>query len=460
MMINRISRCLSRRKLSSISSATVEESPQTFYRRDLPPSLVSFTSAHGKSLFTGSLKQGLAENYFQLVGNFTTQSEPAFCGPGSLAMVLNALELDPGKRWKGVWRWYEDTNLECCSGSADAIKRQGITFREFSCLARCNGLEVVAKRADLVSFDEFSRDLRAVCSSSDRHLVVSFSRSTLGQTGDGHFSPVGAYNAEENMALVLDTARFKYPSYFAPVDLLYESMQPIDKETGLPRGYFILTRNHDLYRNYKPLSLCKLTKSIGVSNPNLANLFCREIPARIDNAKPQSLLEVLKLVLTAIPAEYSALISVNSSSSAVDLAAPVHDSTLTHLSKDHDRDLHALISETQKLDLFVIIKRALVELGGAEKKISDIDAALATIFILSSPLEIYRTLSNDLMTLFRSHRNLSMSSETLRMEVERIEDQLSTLLNDYCQCAQRQQAFSSLPGVRLNQKARCHLHSS
>ncbi|KAJ2742285.1 hypothetical protein H4S06_005745 [Coemansia sp. BCRC 34490] len=73
-------------------------------------------------------------------------------------------------------------------------------------------------------------------------MVLSFSRSSLGQTGDGHFSPVGAYHPETNKVLVLDSARYKYPSWFCDVDKLYDSLQPLDKETNLPRGYFLISR--------------------------------------------------------------------------------------------------------------------------------------------------------------------------------------------------------------------------
>lgn len=40
-------------------------------------------------------------------------------------------------------------------------------------------------------------------------MALGYSRRTLGQTGDGHFSPVAAYAAESDMTLVLDVARFK-----------------------------------------------------------------------------------------------------------------------------------------------------------------------------------------------------------------------------------------------------------
>ena len=82
--------------------------------------------------------------YFGLAGNFMTQAEPACacaplhlhafehlcfltarrphfspcaadCGLSCLAMVLNTLEVDPGRRWKGVWRWYSEDMLDCCT---------------------------------------------------------------------------------------------------------------------------------------------------------------------------------------------------------------------------------------------------------------------------------------------------------------------------------------------------------
>lgn len=56
------------------------------------------------------------------------------------------------------------------------------------------------------------------------------------QTGDGHFSPIGGYSALYDMVLILDTARFKYPPHWVPVELLYKAMARVDSVTGLPRG--------------------------------------------------------------------------------------------------------------------------------------------------------------------------------------------------------------------------------
>ena len=42
------------------------------------------------------------EGFFKLISYYQTQSEPAYCGLATLSMVLNALSIDPGRKWKGI----------------------------------------------------------------------------------------------------------------------------------------------------------------------------------------------------------------------------------------------------------------------------------------------------------------------------------------------------------------------
>ncbi|KAJ1930129.1 hypothetical protein IWQ60_000603 [Tieghemiomyces parasiticus] len=237
----------------SPATTTIATTPTTnpsFYRRQLPAILTSFTSPEGRARFKESLLSGYAEGYFNLAGNFTTQSEPAFCGPSSLAMVLNALEVDPGQPWKGVWRWYSDELIKTCA-EPEVLKRTGITFEQFACMA-VRHCDIQARRGregpnvtdspGTVSLAQFRKDVRRVCAGTDEFMVVSFARKVLQQTGDGHFSPIGAYHPETDSVLVLDTARFKYPSFFVPLETLYEALHPVDKTTGKSRGYFLIRR--------------------------------------------------------------------------------------------------------------------------------------------------------------------------------------------------------------------------
>ncbi|KAJ3068584.1 hypothetical protein HDU98_008273 [Podochytrium sp. JEL0797] len=234
------------------------------------PTLTSFNSKEGKRLLKECLARGTAESFLQLSGNLTHQSEPSFCGLGSLAIVLNALEVDPHRRWKGAWRWYDETLLSCCT-PLDSIRHKGITFDEFASLAQCNNLQVESKRCEsgVVSKREFIQDLKRVCGDAEggEQMVVSFSRKILDQSGEGHFSPVGCFHEESGMVLVLDVARFKYPSYFVHVDVLYEAMKPVDKETGRSRGYFVMAKKEEVVQPVeKAFDISALLPSLGLGN--------------------------------------------------------------------------------------------------------------------------------------------------------------------------------------------------
>ena len=87
----------------------------SFYRRPLPtPPSEPFTAPAGRKLFSEALSEGTLECFFPLIEQFRTQDHPAFCGLASLAMVLNALQVDPGRTWKGAWRWFDEGKLDCC----------------------------------------------------------------------------------------------------------------------------------------------------------------------------------------------------------------------------------------------------------------------------------------------------------------------------------------------------------
>jgi glutathione gamma-glutamylcysteinyltransferase len=59
------------------------------------------------------------DGYFPLAEQFHTQSDPSFCGLGSLVGVLNALAIDPERLWKGSWRWFAEDLLDCCASQAE-----------------------------------------------------------------------------------------------------------------------------------------------------------------------------------------------------------------------------------------------------------------------------------------------------------------------------------------------------
>ena len=79
----------------------------------------------------------------------------------------------------------------------------------------------------------FIRELvKKMVKKDDEFLVLSYSRKVLGQTGSGHFSPVGGYHSQNDLVLILDTARFKYPPHWVPLTLVCEAMRALDTSIG------------------------------------------------------------------------------------------------------------------------------------------------------------------------------------------------------------------------------------
>lgn len=269
----------------------------SFHKRELPSNLISLSSEQGKKIFKEALDEGGMQSYFPLSEQFLTQSEPAFCALSSLAMVLNALNHDPGKVWKGVWRWTSEETLRCdsteiCGHAFEDFKVKGVNFSEFESLATCHGIQMLSYRVGDDKNHARSQEHDRLCGKHDPHdcqhdyghtlantewkesqdadaadknmtpqakfrsfidqscrsdqgdlfIIANFDRQTLGQTGSGHFSPIGGYHRQKDLVLIMDVARFKYPPWWVPVEDLWRAMAIGDPMTEESRGYFV-TRN-------------------------------------------------------------------------------------------------------------------------------------------------------------------------------------------------------------------------
>ena len=218
-----------------------KEKIKSFHGRSLPEHLISLESPAGQKLFHESFSSGHAANFFSLITNFASQSDVSMCGPASLAMVLNALKLDPMRTWRKPWRWWSDEMFACCDGSLNVMKSNGVTLEFFDRIAQSQeGIKVETRQPGF--FQDFKDSLYQSSTETNVHVIVSFARESLGQTGIGHFSPVAAVHPETDLVLVLDVARFKYPPYWVKIGDLHAATKGIDPETGIPRGYSIIKK--------------------------------------------------------------------------------------------------------------------------------------------------------------------------------------------------------------------------
>jgi Phytochelatin synthase len=213
---------------------------KTRYRRALPTDAIAFSSPEGRKLFAAALAAGGMDGYFPLAEQFHTQSDPSFCGLGSLVVALNALAIDPERLWKGSWRWFAEDLLDCCASQTE-IREHGLSINQVACLARCNGAAVDLERADSTNLAALRAALETAAN-GDGIVIASYDRAAMGQTGSGHFSPIGGYHAARDLALILDVARFKYPPHWVPTEQLWRAMHAIDSATGQARGWITLRR--------------------------------------------------------------------------------------------------------------------------------------------------------------------------------------------------------------------------
>lgn len=329
----------------------------TFYKRELPSRLVAFSSEAGKKIFRDALKEGHMENFFTLSENLQIQSEPAYCGLGTLTMVLNSLQIDPGRNWKGIWRWFSEDMFDCCTSLA-TIQKNGITLDQFWCLAKCNGADACLIRTDRSSENEFRRLVRmsTSCNNSNHlfYIVVNFDRKVLEQTGDGHFSVIAGYNEKLDLVLLMETARFKYPSYWVPLSDLWRAMSSLDSTSGKTRGFLTMRSNNDgmsvlytIFMNHKipwrQFSLLFTTKII----PDIMSSLSKE-------DKINTFQEWISLILQRLPQDFINVI--------LDYSRTVILES-TSCTDEHRNVVPTLLNDVRNLPLFPLVEYAFQQLS-------------------------------------------------------------------------------------------------
>ncbi|KAL5792711.1 hypothetical protein ACOSP7_001305 [Xanthoceras sorbifolium] len=272
------------------------------YRRLLPcPPAIDFASSEGKQLFFEAIQGGTMEGFYRLISFFQTQSEPAYCGLASLSMVLNALAIDPGRKWKGPWRWFDESMLDCCE-PLEKVKEKGISFGKLVCLAHCAGAKVSAFRTNQSTIDDFRNHVIRCTASDDCHVISSYHRAAFKQTGTGHFSPIGGYHAGKDMALILDVARFKYPPHWVPLTLLWEAMNSIDEATGQHRGFMLIARPHREPGLLYTLS-CKHESWV-----RIANYLMDDVPKLVKSEDIKDIKKLLSVIFMSLPSDFGEFI--------------------------------------------------------------------------------------------------------------------------------------------------------
>jgi glutathione gamma-glutamylcysteinyltransferase len=371
--------------------------PPSLYRRPLPEAQVSFSSEEGRQLFREALADGTLEGFFPLIEQFHTQADPAFCGLASLVVALNALGIDPGRLWRGPWRWFSEELLDCCA-PLERVRLEGISMNELACLARCNGADAEARHAEAHDLARLRESVERACSSGSGDVVIaSYSRATLGQTGSGHFSPIGGYHRGRDLALLLDVARFKYPPHWVPLEGLLKAMLELDPATGRSRGFV------ELRRRGAPSSLayfisCREGLAIGTTIRDLVS----ENRDALRTARPGSALEALLAVVNAA--------TTGKLSASVELREP--------RSPEHQRLFEELSCSLRATRVFRLLE---LHQTGAPLELS-------AAWLLAAPSELWSELQPELAGEITALLALDSLPNLLKTEISHVRSQVEFLL--------------------------------
>ena len=206
--------------------------------------LIYLTDDAGAALFA---EAELTAPYFRLASYLESEQILTFCGPASIAAVLNSLEIErpvPDRLYPyGLF-----TQNEIFTPENQAVKpypqveHDGLVLTQLAQFFTNLGVKAEARHADEFTVEALREIIKTVLADPNKRLVANYSRKPLGQQGDGHISPVGAYDPDTDRVLVLDVAKYKYPPVWMTVADLYGAMATTDSGAGKQRGFVVVSK--------------------------------------------------------------------------------------------------------------------------------------------------------------------------------------------------------------------------
>jgi hypothetical protein len=229
--------------------------------------LVAFTSDEGLA----RLARSAAKVDFPVLANqFEAQSNSAFCGPTTAAIVLNAarggtrdlprdrsrLRVEdfqniPAGYDLSVPRFTQENVIakgqktraqvlgEPVTVNGKQARDYGYQLRQLDELLRANDL---VTQLTIVDDKKSEGEIRAaLVENLERqgdYVIINYRREEAGQRGGGHISPIGAYDAESDSFLILDVNPAVAGWVWMPTAILVRAMRTLD--TVENRGYILV----------------------------------------------------------------------------------------------------------------------------------------------------------------------------------------------------------------------------
>jgi hypothetical protein len=206
--------------------------------------LIYLTDPAGTALFADA---EISTPYFKLTSYLESERILTFCGPATIAAVMNSLDVArPVPEQLYPFALFTQDQVFTAENQAvksyPQVEHEGLVLTQLAQFFTNLGVSAEPHHADEFDIDGLRETIKTVLADPQKRLVVNYSRKPLGQNGDGHISPVAAYDEETDRVLVLDVARYKYPPVWMTVKDLYGAMATIDTSSNAMRGIVVVSQ--------------------------------------------------------------------------------------------------------------------------------------------------------------------------------------------------------------------------
>lgn len=217
-----------------------------FAQEALPDNLIQIDSQQGTAL----LKRSATATTTELLANFTTQQTMMNCGVATAVIALNSLIIDEaptdpayentygydyGYFTQNIYFTDEVSNII----TPEEIENNGMTLQQLSDTLNTYNVKSIPFFAQDLTLIKFRHTVRTALENG-QVVTVNYLRTELGQNGGGHHSPIAAYDTETDQFLILDTSRYRYPSYWVTADDLWNAINTTDSTSEKSRGFLVI----------------------------------------------------------------------------------------------------------------------------------------------------------------------------------------------------------------------------
>ena len=236
-----------------------------------PAVLVEWSSGESEERFSRAAHK---RDFFPLSNHFISQDNSIFCGPVSASIVLNALRLgrdglpqDRSSIAEDELAWLPEganpfygkytpnnvltgrtkSRLEVLGKPIEIggkpVRDFGLQLHQLAQVIRSHGVNVTVRVVDeAADASTIRQEIARNLASGDDYVLVNYARRSLGQSGGGHISPVGAYDEDSDSFLIMDVNPNRAPWVWVSAEDLVKAMRTFD--TVENRGYLLIAEGN------------------------------------------------------------------------------------------------------------------------------------------------------------------------------------------------------------------------